>query len=140
MFDVAGNIVLNNDIAFGTKHELPVIGRLERYFGETITKVQERYSPYDAYSDNTKYEIKSRRNKFAAYPTTIVAVDKTTRTAGSRLVFVFHFTDGLYYIVYDAAKFASYEVKDVAAYRTGGVRTEKPHFFIPVVDLTRIDI
>ena len=144
LFDLAGNTppcnikILKDDIEFGTKYELPVIDLLSNHFGEDIAKATDRYSPFDAYSPTTKYEIKSRRNKYSAYPTTIVAVNKT-RTEG-RLVFVFHYTDGLYYIEYDPVKFSKYEVRNVSAIRSYGKRTETPHFFIPIGDLTQIDI
>jgi hypothetical protein len=133
-----GLSVLNKDIAFGTQYERPIIARLESLFGETIHKAEDRYSLFDAYSVNTKYEIKSRRNKYTDYPTTIVAVDKT-KTAG-RLVFVFHFLDQLCYIEYNKERWAKYEIKNVSAFRSGGKRTDKPHFFIDIKDLTKIMI
>ena len=139
--DCAGNQikVLNEDIAYGTQFETSVINILSKYFQEEVEKVKYRYSQYDAVSATAKYEIKSRRNRYRQYPTTIVAVDKTENIT-DRLVFVFHFTDGLYYIEYDPDKFAKYNVMDVEAVRTGGVRTSKPHFFIPIEELTRINI
>jgi hypothetical protein len=138
--DCGGNQLelLNRDIIFGTGVEVPVINKLECYFGETIKKAEDKFSPFDAYSENTKYEIKSRRNRYNQYPTTIIACDKT-RTAG-RLVFVFHFTDGLYYIEYNKEKFSQFEIKPVSAIRAGGVRTLKDHFFIPIECLEKINI
>jgi hypothetical protein len=133
-----GLSVLNNDIAFGTKLEMPVINILEQHFNETINRAEDKFSPFDAYSENTKYEIKSRRNRYNQYPTTIIACDKT-RTKG-RLVFVFHFTDGLYYIEYNEEKFRKFEIKPVSAIRAGGVRTLKDHFFIPIECLEKINI
>jgi hypothetical protein len=142
--DCAGNQVnvnmLNKDIAFGTSLEQKVIDILADYFQEPVEKTKYRYSPYDAVSPSAKYEIKSRRNRHDQYDTTIVPVDKTTRVTEDRLIFVFHFTDGLYYIVFSEEQFKDYEVRDVTAIRSGGVRTSKPHFFIPVKDLKRIDI
>jgi hypothetical protein len=149
MLDCAGNLVpvktagnelnvLNNDYQFGTKNEVSVINYLEKYFRENITKSKDRYCAYDAFSENTKYEIKSRRNKYSTYPTTIVAVNKI-RTTG-RLVFVFHFTDGLYYIEYSEDTFSNFKVQNVSAIRKGGFKTETPHFFIPIDSLQRIEI
>ena len=131
-------ISLNNDLKYGLGMEDRVISRLSDYFGETITKALDKYSPFDAYSENTKYEIKSRRCKHNTYPTTIIGIDKT-RVVG-RKVFIFNFTDGLYYIVYDKERFSTYEVKPVEAIRFGGNYTQKEHFFIPIGDLTRINI
>jgi len=134
-----GQNVLDNDIKFGTQYEIPIIEQMEKYFNEVIHKTAERYSPYDAYSENTKYEIKSRRNKYRTYPTTIVAMDKVSRVEG-KLIFIFHFTDGLYYIKYDKDLFDTFETKYVSAYRTGGVKTDKLHYFIDIDKLTKIDI
>lgn len=134
----SGIDILNKDIKYGTGLECKVINTLGEYFKEDIKKAEDMYSPFDAYSENTKYEIKSRRNKYNAYPTTIIAVDKT-RTKG-RLVFVFHFLDGLYYIEYEPVIFSSFNIQNVSAIRRGGVRTEKPHYFIPIENLTKINI
>jgi hypothetical protein len=140
--DIGGNglEILNADLAFGLPKEDPVIKTLSEYFNEEVKKAEYKYSPYDASSETTKYEIKSRRNRYSQYPTTIIPVDKTERIVGGRLVFVFNFTDGLYYIEYTKEQFAKYEIKDVEAVRKGGVRTLKPHFFISIKDLTRINI
>ena len=132
--------VLNADLAFGLPKEDPVIKTLSSYFTEDIKKAEYKYSPYDASSETTKYEIKSRRNRYSQYPTTIIPCDKCERIKGDRLVFVFNFTDGLYYIVYNKEQFAKYEVKEVEAVRQGGIRTLKPHYFIPIIDLTHIYI
>jgi len=129
---------LNQDIKYGTAFELPIIDRMSTYFGEQIKKSEYQFSPFDAFSDTTKYEIKSRRVRYCSYPTTIIACDKT-RTEG-RLVFVFHFTDGLYFIEYNKEKFDKYPIQNVSAIRGGGVRTNKPHYYIPVSDLTQINI
>jgi hypothetical protein len=139
--DCAGNHIqlLNKDIAYGTSLELSIIETLSKYFNEAVEKVKYRYSQFDAFSATAKYEIKSRRNRYDQYPTTIVAVDKTANIT-DRLVFVFHFTDGLYFIEYNAEKFSAYDIRDVEAVRTGGIWTSKPHFFIPIQELTRINI
>jgi hypothetical protein len=130
---------LQDDLDYGLPKEDPVIEKLSRYFDEKIERALEKYSPFDASSDNTKYEIKSRRNEYAKYPTTIIPVDKVQRIKG-RIVFVFNFTDGLYYIEYNRTEFTKYEIKEVEAYRRNGVITSKPHFFIPIIDLIRISI
>ena len=127
---------LNADIAFGVSKEQTVIDKMNTYFGEEISKVEYQYSPYDAESETTKYEIKSRRVRYSQYPTTIIACNKT-RTEG-RLVFVFPFLDKLCYIVYDKEKFSKYSVANVRAVRSGGIVTETPHVYIPIGDLTEI--
>jgi hypothetical protein len=143
-YDCGGNQIplsvlsLNKDIEFGLSAEPEVINHLSKYFKEEITKTEDPYCRHDAESQETKYEIKTRRNKYAAFPTTIIPVHKTK--VEGRLVFVFKFTDGLYYCVYDPVQFALYEIKNVVAIRRGGVRTSLPHYYIPIKNLVKIDI
>jgi len=146
MFDLAGNLIalkrLSNDIEYGKKREPPVIKRLEGFFKETITQAQDQFSSFDASSTTTKYEIKTRRNRYSQYPTTMIGVNKIREYDISlgRLVFVFHFTDGLYYIEYTPIAFEKYDIQNVRAVRGRGLTTETPHFFIPIEDLIHIDI
>lgn len=136
--------ILNNDLSFGLPKEDPVIKTLSQFFKEEITRATFQYSPFDASSKNTKYEIKSRRNTYSRYPTTIVPVSKTKNlSVNDRLVFVFNFTDGLYYIEYNSNTFSRYNIKQVEAVRKrNGVvgKTIEPHFEIPIEDLFLINI
>jgi hypothetical protein len=131
-----GLSVLNDDLNFGLGKEAGVINQLSCFFKEEIKKTANQFCPYDAVSDNSKYEIKCRRNKYSAYPTTIIPVSKTA--VAGRLVFVFQFTDGLYYCVYDPIQFAKYCVSNICAYRGNGVKTQVPHYEIPIEKLIRI--
>lgn len=143
--DFAGNELelLNADLAFGLPKEDPVLDKLRKHFAEDIAKSSYQYCPHDGFSKTTEYEIKSRRNRYNQYPTTIVPVSKVRNMKRSRLVFVFNFTDGLYYAEYDKEKFAKYNIKMVEAVRKrNGVvgKTIEPHFEIPITDLIYINI
>jgi hypothetical protein len=133
---------LEADIEFGTAKECQVIPQLKEYFKEPeMERSKDKYSPSDAYSPTTDYEIKSRRNAYSKYPTTIIGVNKIrAKKPDRKLVFVFHFTDGLYYIEYTEEVFSAFEVKNVKAIRRGGNQTETPHYFVPIESLTRIHI
>ena len=143
--DCAGNEleILNADLAFGLPKEDPVIERLRNHFKEEITKSLYQYCPHDGFSKTTEYEIKSRRNNYSKYPTTIVPCSKIRDMKRERLVFVFNFTDGLYYTEYNTERFAKYKIKQVEAVRKrNGVvgKTIEPHFEIPIGDLIHINI
>ena len=143
--DCAGNEleILNADLAFGLPKEDPVLDKLRKHFEEEIAKSTYQYCPHDGFSKTTEYEIKSRRNRYNQYPTTIIPCSKIRSMKRDRLVFVFNFTDGLYYIEYNKEQFAKYEIKMVEAVRKrNGVvgKTLEPHFYIPISDLTRINI
>ena len=130
--------IIRADCNFGIPQEPTVISKLSVHFMEDIEQESNPYSRWDARSSNTKYEIKSRRCNYNAYPTTIIAVDKTK--VEGRLVFVFNFRDKLTYIVYDKEKFNKYEIRDIEAYRKNGVKTLKPHYHINIEDLTEINL
>ena len=146
------NKVLNQDLwsleedrKFGLSNEQPVIEQLKIYFDENITPTVGRYCPYDAESSTCrtadcsigdfvpcKYEIKTRRNKYNTYPTTIITVKKMNTTG--KLRFVFSFTDGLYFIEFNKEKFSQFKTQEIT--RVGA----KPisHILIPIENLFKI--
>jgi hypothetical protein len=125
------------DVTFGLHNEPIVIHKLSQHFNEPIEKTTDRYCQYDAFSPTTKYEIKSRRCKSSTYETTIVPVHKVANI-NDRLVFVFHFTNGLFYIVYDQQVFDTFEKRNVTAYREGIANIPVLHYFIPIKQLVEI--
>ena len=56
------------------------------------------------------------------------------------LVFVFHFTDGLYYIVFDNELFETFKKEMITYYRSGGSNEPVLHYMIPIERLIRIQI
>ena len=68
-----------------------------KYIDEPITETKHKFCRYDACSTTTKYEIKSRRCRYKTFATTTVPVHKV-QDITERLVFIFNFTDGLYYL------------------------------------------
>lgn len=111
-------------------------------FVNTKIKYNDQYCPYDYEGEttNTRIELKSRRNTYRAYPTTIMPISKVLNTHTGRHIFCFAFTDGLYYIDYDNEKFSKYEIKMITTQRKGIVDKPKPHFCIPIQDLIKINI
>ena len=116
---------------FGLASEKVVIKQLKEYFNEDIKSTIERFCPYDAYSENYKYEIKTRRNKYSTYPTTIISLTKINTEGNLR--FVFSFTDGLYYIDYDKEIFLTFKVQDITIHKP------VKHILIPIENLIKIN-
>jgi len=56
---------------------------------------------------------------FKTFATTTVPVHRV-QDVTEGLFFVLHFTDGLYYIVYDADLFGTFKQEVITYYRTGG--------------------
>jgi len=140
-YDIGLNSIpsLDKDIEYGVSKQPLVIDSIVKYFNEPIEETKHKFCRYDAYSTTTKYEVKSRRCRYKTFATTTVPVHKV-QDITDRLVFVFHFTDGLYYIVYDADLFGTYKQELITYHQTGGSNELVLHFMIPIEQLHRIEI
>ena len=136
---------LENDLRMGGESEDANQNIFNRVFSDnfinTKIKYNDPYCPYDYEGENTntRIELKSRRNKYRAYPTTIIPVSKVLNSYTGRHIFCFAFTDGLYYVDYNTDKFSKYEIKMITTYRKGIVDKPKPHYCIPIEDLKLIE-
>lgn len=128
---------LANDLKFGLSNEQKVIEVLSRHFNEPIEKTENKYCPYDALSATCKYEIKTRRNRYETYPTTIVPQQKVETIEGN-VRYVFCFTNGIYYIDYDEDIFSTFKVSNITYYRLGAKPNPVPHIEIPIDKLIKI--
>jgi hypothetical protein len=72
-----------------------------------------------------------------AYPTTIIPVNKIV---DGKLIFLFNFTDGLYYIEYDREIFSNFNTFEMTDYRSGRCGQTAFHFAIPIELLREIKI
>jgi len=135
---------LANDLRYGMKTEETIVETFNRYFGTEFRNTKEIYNtPYYKYDfENADksicIELKSRRNRYDEYPTTIIPVSKVLTITG-RYIFVFKFTDGTYYIDYNKEKFSKYSIRLISTYRKGIVDAPKPHFCINITDLVKIN-
>jgi hypothetical protein len=136
---------LKNDLSFGLTNEANIVRFLNETFSDTFINTKDKYNDeyyvYDYEGETTELcaEVKSRRNTYYAYRTTILPTSKVVE--GKKQVFVFHFIcGGIGYIYYDKEKFSTYRVEDIVPKekRKGINDFPKPHFHIPVRDLIRI--
>ena len=81
-----------NDMTYGMEKEMSMLSKLSQHFIEygKITNTKDLYQdPYHKYDfeaeDGTTFELKSRRNKKKAYPTTILPFSKIVPDAIVRL-------------------------------------------------------
>jgi hypothetical protein len=125
------------DYRFGICKEFEILPVISKYFKSNIVRSNEKYNKYDFYDSTNKYELKSRNNEYNKYPTTLIAVDKVINDS---LIFLFNFTDGLYYIKYESHIFDTFEKKPfVRNQRTDYNDIKKDYFFIPIEKLTKIE-
>lgn len=125
------NIFYPADYNFGTKQEELILPKLKNFFNRDIKKSEDRFAKCDFYDDEYNYEVKSRTNCYSRYPTTMITEDKIC--GEKKLILLFNFTDGLYYIEYDKDIFSNYERKLFS--RAGLSWNEKSHLYIPITDL-----
>jgi hypothetical protein len=121
---------------YGKQQEQKVLPILKEYFKREIQATPGQYSKYDFTDDLYNYECKSRTNRRATYPTTMITFNKLPSDADKPLILIFNFTDCLCFIEYKREKFALYETNMFS--RLGLPFDEKPHAFIPIEDLTEI--
>lgn len=128
------NVFYPADYKFGTDQEDIVLPKLKEFFGREIKKSEDKFAKSDYYDDEYYYEMKSRTNAYSKYPTTMITEDKIRED--KKLILLFNFTDGIYYIEYDKEKFDNYERKMFS--RAGYKWNEKSHLYIDIKDLQPI--
>jgi len=127
-----------SDIKFGFKNEKDTIHIIRLYFQDNIQKMK-RYDKYDFMGESCYYELKSRRNKYLDYPTTLIPSDKIDDT--KNIIFIFNFIDGLYYIKYNKEIFDTFEKKPFKRrQRIDYNDKEKDYYYIPIEALNYISI
>jgi hypothetical protein len=136
---------LANDLKMGLQNEITIIEILNTTFDETFENTKDKYGDqycqYDFEGDKGScVELKSRRNTYSKYPTTIVPTSKVLEFNTNRQIFVFQFTDGYYYIIYEATKFNTFNTRMITTQRAGIVDKPKPHYEIPIKDLIRMNV
>jgi hypothetical protein len=116
------------------KQILPII---KEFFNRDIKEIEARFSKYDFQDEEYIYELKSRTNAYSAYPTTLEPADKIIEN-WKKQIFLFKFTDGLYYINYSKELFDTFEKKEYRRYRQDWNDKEKLYYFIPIDKLNKI--
>ena len=127
------------DYDFGINEETKQEEIIKKQFGEI--KRTNGYCKYDFYNDECIFELKSRNNKHDKYPTTLIAEDKIINKLKQKQIFIFNFTDGLYYIEYNKEKFDNYPLELFKRFdRLGHTDIKKKYYYIPITDLIKIII
>lgn len=131
-------MAFHRDYSNGIQHQLALLPKLESYFKDQLKATTGKFSKYDYEGITADYELKSRNNTYQFYPTTCIAMDKINPDHTKKQIYIFHFTDGTYYIEYDKELFATFYVKDFRRFRQGVNDKEKPYLYIPIEKLIEI--
>jgi len=127
-----------SDYSFGKKSEDIVLEKINIYFKDNIKAIEQRYELYDYEGELNIYELKTRTNTYRAYNTTLLGYNKVI-SSNKKQIFVFSFTDGLYYIKYDEELFNTFEKKlFVRNQRSDYNDVLKLYIFIPIDKLIKI--
>ena len=121
---------------WGLIQQESIMPSLKKYFGDDVKATEGQYAKYDAESDKYVFEIKSRNNKYNRYPTTMITANKITNT-DKIIIFIFNFTDGIYYIDYNEKLFNQYEKKEFS--RSNFSWDYKTYIYIPIEDLILVE-
>ncbi len=137
------NLLNLNDINYGTQTEVQILPKLKHFFSDnSIIQLKERYSIFDFISQSQRLiiEIKRRRNRFAAYKTTMIGLNKILEAEsyslnGYTVIFLFQFEDGLYYFDYknwnSISSHIDFEIRHGGTQRRDKDERHK-HAYIPV--------
>jgi len=124
-------------LKYGRDLELEVLEKIKIAFDSRDIKIpKNKFSLFNFIDDKNQvlYELKSRTNKYEAYPTTMIQESKVLNTSYKQ-IFLFQFTDGLYYIEYEPILFNTFEKKAYSQYRADKVDVNKLYFYIPIEEL-----
>ena len=130
-----------NDFLVGTQNELRLLDTLRNYFCDDI-EMTPQGSKFDYKSDRYFYELKTRNNKYATYPTTLIPYSKVLQDKifMERQFFVFCFLDGTYYIKYNKELFETFDLLDFQRRpRPDIVDKKQLYYYIPIEHLKKIN-
>ena len=129
---------ISKDLEFGLKSEDKILSLLHNKIDVDIIKTSAFHSfDYFLASNDTYYELKTRRCSHDQYPDTMVGKNKLTfalANPDNKYVFLFNFTDGLYY--HNWSKDNLYNIKIGGRYDRGRPELNE-YFYIKKADLIK---
>jgi len=124
------------DYLFGSQKENEVLPIIRNFFNRDIQKCTERYEKFDFFDERYKYELKSRNINYDTYDTTLIPTNKACK----RMIFLFNFKDGLYYIKYRRSKFDKFERNMFVRNKRNDYNDkQQEYFYIPIDKLKKIN-
>lgn len=132
--------IRKGNVKYGLSQENEVLNILKDHFKiPNLRKTVNIYSTMDFTSEDYEFELKSRKFEYNKYPTTIIGDNKIqyAATHHKTIIFVFKFTDGIYFIKYDKNLFKDFITRNETIFRDN--KTEKKYnCHIPIEKLTKI--
>ena len=126
------------DLEFGFQKEDDLFSRIKDKYGENICKTA-KTCRVDYESEDVLIELKSRRNTYNKYPTTMISKSKIEYMlkSGKRSICLFSFTDGLYNIEITENIIEQFELREGGRWDRGRPELNQ-YYYIPIEILTEI--
>ena len=125
------------DLKYGIQKENEILPIIKGFFNDPTIYKLDKNNEFDFKGDNKYIELKSRRNNYAKYPSTMIGLNKFDKASKliEKVYFMFSFNDGLYYYKYEKAD--KFEIKQAGRWDRG-CQEIKPYVFIPIENLLKI--
>ncbi len=124
--------IRQRDLDFGFQQEDDLFSKMKDKYGENICKTKAGCR-VDYESEDVLVELKSRRNKYRAYPTTMISKGKIDYMLNShkQSFCAFNFTDGLYDIQITPEIISQFELKQGGRWDRGRAELNQ-YYYIPI--------
>jgi hypothetical protein len=127
------------DYLNGIQKENEIFNIINNKFNDNIKQKLNRYDKFDFEGDKYLYELKSRNCNYSSYPTTLIPFSKC-QSDNKKIMFLFNFVDGLYYIRYRKKKFDLFKLESFCRNRRSDyIDVKQLYYFIPIEKLRKIN-
>jgi hypothetical protein len=126
------------DLRYGLEKEDSLFSKIKGVYGENLCKTP-HMCKWDFESESCLVELKSRRNKYKAYPTTMIGKNKIDAMLKSdkRSFCVFNFTDGVYSVEITPDIIEKFELRQGGRWDRGRPELNQ-YYYIPIKLLSPI--
>lgn len=126
------NHIRQRDLKYGFQKEDDLFSKMKDKYGENICKTK-ALCRVDYESDDVEVELKSRRNIYSKYPTTMISKGKIDYMMNShkQSFCAFNFTDGLYDIEITPDIINKFELRD-GGRNDRGREERNQYYYIPI--------
>ncbi len=131
-------MIFQRDLDFGFKAEDDLFSKIKENYGENICKTAKNCR-VDYESEDVLIELKSRRNTYSKYPTTMISKSKIDYMlkSGKRSICLFNFTDGVYNIEITENIVRQFELREGGRWDRGRPEMSQ-YYYIPIEILTKL--
>jgi len=130
--------MFNQDLNFGFQKEDDLFSTIKNKYGENICKTAKNCR-VDYENEDVLIELKSRRNTYSKYPTTMISKGKIDYMlkSGRRSICLFNFIDGLYNIEITPEIISQFELREGGRWDRGCPELNQ-YYYIPIEILTEL--